>query len=74
MDILLLTLIFVGGFALLVSGVLRYEITALLILFALPAAGLLKPAEALSGFANEAMITVAAMFIMSAGLSRTGAI
>jgi di/tricarboxylate transporter len=74
MDILLLTAILIGGFALLVSGALRYEITALLVVFALSATGLLSPAEALSGFANEATITVAAMFVLSAGLSRTGAI
>jgi di/tricarboxylate transporter len=74
MDILLLTVILLGGFWLLVRGVFRYEVTALLIVFALAATGLLKPAEALSGFANEATITVAAMFVLSAGLSRTGAI
>jgi di/tricarboxylate transporter len=74
MDILLLAAILVGGFGLLIRRVFRYEITALLMVFALPAVGLLTPAEALSGFANEATVTVAAMFVLSAGLARTGAI
>ncbi len=36
--------------------------------------GLLSPREGISGFANEATITVAAMFVLSAGLVRTGAL
>jgi di/tricarboxylate transporter len=69
-----LTLILIAAVALLVSQTLRYELTALLIIFALPAAGILTPAEAISGFANEATITVAAMFVLSAGLAKTGAV
>lgn len=34
--------------------------------------GVLTPAEALSGFANEGMITVALLFIVAQGLSQTG--
>jgi di/tricarboxylate transporter len=36
--------------------------------------GILTPAEAFSVFANEAVITVACMFVLSAGLEFTGAI
>src|SRR5690606_10504706 len=36
--------------------------------------GLLSVEQALSGFANEATITVAAMFVLSAGLQQTGAL
>ncbi len=74
MDMIALTLILIAAFALMVSQALRYELTALLIIFALPAAGILTPAEAMSGFANEATITIAAMFVLSAGLSKTGAV
>lgn len=35
-------------------------------------AGVLSPAEALSGFSNEGMITVAALFVVVAGLRQTG--
>lgn len=36
--------------------------------------GILTPAEAFAAFANEAVITVACMFVLSAGLEYTGAI
>lgn len=35
-------------------------------------AGVLAPADALSGFSNEGMITVAALFVVVAGLRQTG--
>ena len=34
--------------------------------------GILKPEDALSGFANEGVITIAALFIVAAGLRETG--
>lgn len=37
-------------------------------------AGVLAPAEALRGMANEGMIAVAALFIVAAGVERTGAL
>jgi di/tricarboxylate transporter len=37
-------------------------------------AGVLAPAEALQGMANEGMIAVAALFIVAAGVERTGAL
>ncbi|MEZ4599964.1 MAG: SLC13 family permease [Syntrophotaleaceae bacterium] len=52
---------------------LRMDITSLLALLALAATGLLSPEEAFSGFSNPAVITVAAMFIISTGISNTGA-
>jgi len=51
---------------------LRVDAVALLVLVSLVLTGLVTPAEALSGFSNLAVITVWAMFILSAGLSRTG--
>jgi di/tricarboxylate transporter len=45
-----------------------------MVMGALIVLGLVTPREGISGFSNEAMITVAAMFILSAGLLRTGAI
>ncbi|MEX2171361.1 MAG: SLC13 family permease [Pirellulales bacterium] len=35
--------------------------------------GVLAPSEALAGFANEGMITVAALFVVAAGIRETGA-
>lgn len=59
---------------LLVTQRIPIEVTALLIVVALAATGILSPQEALAGFASEATIAVGAMFILSAGLTRTGAL
>ncbi|HEY4717595.1 MAG TPA: SLC13 family permease, partial [Anaerolineales bacterium] len=51
---------------------LRADLIALLVLLSLALSGLVSPAEALSGFSNPEVITVWAMFILGAGLTRTG--
>ena len=51
---------------------LRVDLVALLVLSALAISGLVNPAEAVSGFSNPAVISVWAVFILSAGMSRTG--
>ncbi len=53
---------------------LRVDGVAAGILVALAVTGLVSPSEALSGFSNVATVTVAAMFVLSAGLRRTGAL
>jgi di/tricarboxylate transporter len=58
--------------ALFVSEKLRVDLVALLALLALTLTGILDPAQALSGFASEPAIIVAAVFVLSAGLSATG--
>lgn len=50
------------------------DFTAICVAIALMVLGLVKPEEGISGFGNSATITVMAMFILSAGISRTGAI
>jgi di/tricarboxylate transporter len=37
-------------------------------------AGIISPEEGIAGFSNKATVTVAAMFIISAGLFKTGAV
>ncbi len=53
---------------------LPVEVTAVLTVVALALSGLLSPQEALAGFASTATLTVGAMFVLSAGLLRTGAL
>ncbi len=53
---------------------LPVDITALVVIVVLMALGLVTPEEGISGFSNSATITVMAMFILSAGIARTGAI
>ena len=73
-DILLTLAVTAGALALFVWNRLRVDVVALIVMASLILLGLVTPQEGISGFANEAMITVAAMFVLSAGLLRTGAI
>ncbi len=60
--------------ALFISERWRVDVIALMVLSALLVFGLVEPDDALAGFSSEATITVAAMFVLSAGLSRSGAL
>ena len=53
---------------------LRIDAVALLVLSGLAILGLVSPGQALSGFSNQATVTVAAMFILAAGLQNSGAL
>ena len=53
---------------------LPVDLTALTVAIVLMALGLVSPDEGISGFGNSATITVMAMFILSAGITRTGII
>lgn len=53
---------------------LPVDLVALLIMGILLGSGILSVEEGLSGFSNTATITVGAMFVLSAGLFRTGAV
>lgn len=57
---------------LLVTEKWRVDVVALLVLASLVVTGLVTPEQAISGFSNPAVVTVWAVFILSAGLSRTG--
>lgn len=72
LPILLTFLILAAAVILFVTERLRVDLIALMVLGALAITGLVSPAEALSGFSNPAVVTVWAVFILSAGLSRTG--
>jgi di/tricarboxylate transporter len=69
---LFISLILVGAFALLLTERIRIDLTALLIILALTISGVLTPEESLSGFSSEPAIVIAAIFVMSEALFRTG--
>jgi di/tricarboxylate transporter len=73
LEAILVLVILVGAVALFVSEKYPIDFVALLVLGVLLALGLVTPAEGISGFSNPATVTVAAMFILSAGLQKTGA-
>jgi di/tricarboxylate transporter len=58
--------------ALFVSEKLRIDLVAMCVLLALLILQLIEPEQALYGFANPATGIIAAMFVLSAGLVRTG--
>jgi di/tricarboxylate transporter len=71
-EIALVLTILLVAVILFVTGWLRMDMTALLVLGALAVLGILTPAQAFAGFSNPAVITVAGMFVISAALARTG--
>ena len=68
--ITLTTLVVAVG--LFLSGRLRADLVALLIVFALGVTGILTPQEAFSGFSRSAVITIMAIFVLTEGLQRSG--
>ena len=54
------------------SGKLRHDIVALIALVAVGLAGLVEPAEIVSGFGHPAVITVAAVLVVSEALRSSG--
>lgn len=53
---------------------LRIDAIALLVLSTLAVLGLVTPEQAVGGFSNPATVTVAAMFVLAAGLQNSGAL
>jgi di/tricarboxylate transporter len=74
MAIWIVTLILIAAMLLLITERLPVDLTSIGIMVVLILSGLLKPAEAIAGFANPAVITVGAMFLISKGMVRAGAV
>ncbi len=74
LEIFLVLLITASSMALFISEKLRVDAIAILVLVSLTLLDLVSPSQALSGFSNPATITVAAMFILAAGLQNSGAL
>ena len=74
MPIVMVSLILILTLFLLISEKISVDKTAIGIMVLLALTGILSPAETVAGFANPAVITVGAMFLLSYGLIRTGAV
>ena len=74
MSILIVTILLIVTLVLLITEKLPVDLTAIGITVALILTGILTPLEAVSGFASPAVITVAAMFMVSQGMIKTGAV
>ncbi len=73
-EMIVLVVILVVATFLYFSDWLATETTSALVIAALALTGILNTSEALSGFASTATLTVGAMFVVSGGLLRTGAL
>jgi di/tricarboxylate transporter len=71
-EAIILLAVIAAAFVLFIGGWLRVDVVGLLVLSALALTGLVSTEEALAGFSSPAVVTVWAMFILSAGLTRTG--
>ncbi len=74
MSVWIVTAILITALLLLISEKISVDRTAIGVLAVLAISGILTPKEAVEGFANPAVITVGAMFLISRGLIRTGAV
>lgn len=74
MDIWLISMILFIAASFLITEILPLDLTAVAILAVLMVTGILNANEALRGFSNPGVITIGAMFILSRGLVRTGAV
>ena len=70
-DIIFVLGLLVFGFIMFVTEMFSIDVTAMILLTILFVLGYLTPAEALSGFSNPAVITIAFLFIISRALQKT---
>jgi di/tricarboxylate transporter len=64
--------VILGALALFIQGRWRHDVVALLALLALALTGILEPARVFSGFGHAAVITVAAVLVISYALINSG--
>ena len=74
MDALAVLVLVIVATVLLVTERLRADVVALVVLGSLILMRIVSPTDALSGFSNPATVTVASMFLLSAGLKASGVV
>jgi di/tricarboxylate transporter len=73
-DAVIVFTLLVVAMALFMTERVSFDVTALIILSTLLLTGIVSPREGLAGFSNPATVTIGAMFVLSEGLRRTGAL
>ncbi len=71
-DIAIVMSLLAMGFIFFVTEIFSIDVTAMILLSILFILGYLTPEEAVSGFANPAVLTIAFLFILSRALQKTG--
>ena len=74
LQIVLVLLVVILALYLFFKEIFSTDVTALIIMVLLIVLKLVTPEEGISGFSNHAVITILAMFILSAGIEQTGLI
>ncbi len=74
LQIIFVLLVVIVAVVLFVSEKLPVDLVALILMAVLLVAGVITPEDGIAGFSNTATVTVAAMFILSSGLYRSGAL
>ena len=64
--------ILAGAVVLFVTERVRVDLVALMVMLGLVVTNILEGEEAIMGFANEAVVTIASVLVLSGGLTRTG--
>ncbi|MFD1705184.1 SLC13 family permease [Siminovitchia sediminis] len=72
LELILTFLILAATIILFMSNRIRADLVAVMALLSLVLTGILSPTEALVGFSNSVVIMIAGLFIIGAGLLRTG--
>ena len=73
-EMLIVLGVIAGAVILFASEKIPVDLTALIVMSVLLLTGIVSPAEGLAGFSNTATVTVGAMFVLSAALTKTGAV
>ena len=73
-DMIIVLAVVVGAAILFATEKLPVDLTAIVVMAVLLISGIITPEEGISGFSNTATVTVAAMFVISAALNKTGAV
>lgn len=74
LEIWIVTFILIAAMVLFATEKMRTDLIGLLVMVLLGLTGILKPKELFYGFSNEAVVTIGAMFVLSAALTRTGTV
>ncbi|MEL6594213.1 MAG: SLC13 family permease, partial [Bacteroidota bacterium] len=72
-EAIIVLIVIVLAVILFVSELISVDLVAMLIVITLVLSGVISPSEGIAGFSNQATLTVAFMFVISAALLKTGA-
>jgi di/tricarboxylate transporter len=73
-EILIVLVVLILAIVLFATEIFSVDVVALIIMAILIISGVVSPEQGVSGFSNSATVTVAAMFILSAALFKSGAV